>query len=155
MNPTIVQLEPMSLRGLARQFTPETKQEIMQLWADAVPLLHTTPGFTGDAVYGVTIDMVMNDGKMESFDYMPAMQIQPGSAAPEWSTTIDVPAGKYAVFTFDGHISGFPTWIMKVWTEGLAANGLKHRMAPDFERYDGRWNPETSSGPVDYYIPVE
>ncbi len=39
MNPTITQLEPMSLRGLARQFTPETKQEIMQLWADAVPLL--------------------------------------------------------------------------------------------------------------------
>lgn len=155
MTPTIIHLDSMVLRGLARRFTPETMQGISQLWAEAVPHLHDTPGSTGDAVYGVTLGMEMADGRMLSFDYMPAIEVTPGSAAPEWSTTAELPAGKYAMFTYDGHISGLPEWMGKVWREGLPASGLKHRNAQDFERYDERWHSETGTGPVDYYIPVE
>ncbi len=61
----------------------------------------------------------------------------------------------YVVFTHVGHVSELrQSWehIYKVW---LPAAGKKALQAPDFERYDENYNPETGRGDMEIWIPIE
>ncbi|MBC8125031.1 MAG: AraC family transcriptional regulator [Candidatus Kapabacteria bacterium] len=155
MTPTEVQLDAMHIRGLARTFNMSTRHNIPQLWADAVPLLHTMPGRVPTATYGTCIDMFAGEDGDAGFVYMAGVEVDPEAPSPEGLTTVVAPAGKYAMFTFDEHISKFPEFIDAVWSKYFPASGYTKRKALDFERYDERWNPVTGSGPVDYYIPID
>jgi AraC family transcriptional regulator len=99
--------------------------------------------------------MNTKEGDDYGFVYMAAVEVLPSAAEHEGMTTVVAPAGRYAVFTFDDHISKFSEFVDAVWRDHFPASGLTRRSAPDFERYDERWDPETGTGPVDYFIPVE
>ena len=73
---------------------------------------------------------------------------------PDGMTAVDIPAGRYAVFTHSGNIADFPTTVHAVWNGGLDAAGVSHRPAPDFELYDDRFDPRTGDGDVEIWIPI-
>lgn len=155
MTPTIVNLEAITLRGIARTFNAKTRHLIPQLWDDAVPRLFALPGHDPTALYGACIDMIEGDGPNSGFVYMVGIAVDPSAPSTDGITSVAVPAGRYAKYTYDGPISAFPQFIDAVWRELFPAMGLIKRNAPDFERYDERFNSESSAGIVDYYIPIE
>lgn len=154
MTPTIVNLEAFTLRGVARTFNAETRHQIGQLWNDAVPRLFALPGHNPHALYGACIDMIEGDGPDCGFVYMVGIAVEPSAPSTDGMGTIEVPAGRYALFSYDGPITGFPQFVDAVWREYFPSTGLTKRKAPDFERYDERFSAESGGGVVDYYIPV-
>ena len=83
------------------------------------------------------------------------METAPNAEIPAGFVRLEVPAARYAVFTFNDHISRIGPFLDKVFGEWFPATGLSRASAPEFEFYDHRFDGATGNGEVDYYIPVE
>ncbi len=103
------------------------------------------------AAYGVCYDA---DGA-GNFRYLAGMERTSTHPLPADMDSIDLPAGRYAVFTHNGHIADLPKTIYTAWNKGLSDAGLEPRQAPDFERYDRRFDVATGRGAVEIWIPVQ
>lgn len=101
-----------------------------------------------EAAYGVCFD-----GDESGFSYLAGYNST--AAAPKDMDSVDLPAGRYAIFTHAGHIADLPNFVYSVWNSALEANNLTHRKAPDFELYDKRFDVSTGRGLVEIWIPVE
>jgi len=67
---------------------------------------------------------------------------------------VNVPAGRYAVFTHVGSVQTLPATTDKVYREWLPASGLTMRDAPHLELYDNRFNPHSANSEMDILVPV-
>jgi AraC family transcriptional regulator len=67
---------------------------------------------------------------------------------------LTVPGGTFAVFTHRGTMPSFGKTIAAIWREWIPASGLKPTHAPDFERYDGRFQHDSPASEMDVYVPV-
>nr|WP_073325798.1 GyrI-like domain-containing protein [Wenxinia saemankumensis] len=85
--------------------------------------------------------------------YLAAME-HPGEGAPADLEPVVIPAGDYAVWTFDGHVSGIRPFVMAIWHHGIREAGFTPRPAPEFERYGADHDAETGTGRVGIWIPV-
>ena len=138
----------MLLEGTLKTYdAADAPKQIPLQWGDFfaldIPEIHAA-----EVTYGV---LVRADGQM--MDYMVAIALPnfDGVNAPHRET---IPPTHYAVFTMDGvaHIQQMWSDIYSKW---LPASGCKLAPTPAFERYDRRYDPETSSGPFEIWIPIE
>jgi AraC family transcriptional regulator len=108
-----------------------------------VPEIHTA-----SVTYGAVIR-----ADAETMDYMVAIEVPSfdGVNAPHRET---IPAAHYAVFTINGlaHISQHWADICSEW---FPSSGYKPVASPAFERYDDRYDPETKTGAIELWIPIE
>jgi predicted transcriptional regulator YdeE len=81
--------------------------------------------------------------EVESFDTLPAdigrIRIQPQH---------------YAVFLHSGHISDIRVTCQRIWNEWLPNSQYQSANKPDFEKYDHRFNLETKSGEVEFWLSI-
>jgi AraC family transcriptional regulator len=70
-------------------------------------------------------------------------------------TTVRIPARAYAVFTHEGHISTIRRTWMTIFGRWFATSGYESDCAPEFERYDHRFDANTGNGAVEIWIPVK
>jgi AraC family transcriptional regulator len=82
------------------------------------------------------------------------MQADQDQPVPKGMDEVQIPAGEYAVFQHNGHIADLPKTVHAIWNKALPENDLTVRPAPDFERYDQRFDVETGRGLVEIWIPV-
>jgi AraC family transcriptional regulator len=68
---------------------------------------------------------------------------------------IRLPAQRPAVFSHRGHISTIRSTVYTIWNKWLPESGLAVADAPDFERYDDRFDPKSGSGVVEICIPIK
>ena len=136
------------LAGTLKTYATADAPKLIPLqWGDFfaldVPEIHTA-----EVTYGV---VVRTDA--ETMDYMVAIEVPSfdGVNAPHRETL--APA-HYAVFTIDGVAHIQRVW-MDIYSQWLPQSGYKPAHTPAFERYDGRFDPETSTGPVEIWIPIE
>ncbi len=155
MEHRIVELPAFVMGGFAKQFTPETAPEIAGFWESHSPRLAELAPEDNKICYGLSYDHKMADTEGgPSFGYLIGVDVSRDATLPDDATRKEIPASKYAVWTYEGHIKDFGAWIHKIWSEAMPAAGLARAEGGyDFERYDERWKPET--GPLDYYIAVE
>ncbi|SEB58316.1 GyrI-like domain-containing protein [Terriglobus roseus] len=108
-----------------------------------VPEIHTA-----SVTYGVVIR-----ADDETMDYMCAIEVPSfdGVRSPHRET---LPAARYVVFTIDGleHIGEQWSAIYASW---LPTSGYNLAKSPAFERYDDRYDPESETGPIELWVPVE
>ena len=86
------------------------------------------------------------------------MRYLAGMVLPERIDGLDrheLPAGRYAVWTFDGHVSELHRTFAAIWDHGLAEAGLTAREAPEFERYGRDFDPATGRGRVEIGIAID
>lgn len=107
-------------------------------------------GRIGTAAYGAGC-ATDEDG----IEYMCAVEVADFAHAPQGLGRMRVPAARYAVFTHDGHVSALPETWKRIWSEWFPASGFTAANTPDFELYDERFDPETGSGIVEIWFPVE
>ena len=66
-----------------------------------------------------------------------------------------IPDRKYAVFTYREHISTIRRSVAAIRNLWLPASGFKVADAPNFERYDERFDPLTGNGGFEIWVPVK
>lgn len=133
--------------GMSLRSSVETISAIPPLWQDFSAREAEVPGAVLGTAYGVCHDA----DEAGTFTYMAAIE---ATGPMEGMDMLDIPAGKYAVFTHRGHISDFLKLVYTAWNKGLSDAGLTPTMAPDFEVYDQRFDPKTGRGEVELYIPI-
>ena len=154
--PELATLPPFRVAGPARLFDEATKSEIPQLWSaliGALPFKGQTPSW---ATYGVVSSAEPAQG---CFRYMAGVGVEPGCEPPPGFATMQIPAATYAVFriTLDG--SALHPQVKRamaaIWGELIPASGLKVVDGPDFELYDGRFDPQKAGSAIDFHVPVQ
>ncbi len=148
--PRLVEGPALLIAGLGDRFTQETNVGIPALWQRFGPHIGSIPGQVGWITYGVCHGA---DGA-GSFDYLCGVEVTDLAAVPSDLARLALPARRYAVFTHRGHISTIRATVHAIWHEYLPASGLKVANAPDFERYDDRFDPRSGNGEVEIWVPV-
>ena len=154
--PELVTLPGFLVAGPARRFDEATKSEIPQLWSaliGALPFKGQVPSW---ATYGVVSSVEQGDG---CFQYMAGVGVEPGCVPPPDFATMEIPAATYAVFRITLNGSALHPQVKQamaaIWGELIPASGLKLVPGPDFELYDGRFDPQKAGSVIDFHVPVE
>jgi len=154
--PELVTRPAFRVAGPARQMDEASKAEIPQLWSalmGALPFKGQTPSW---ATYGVVSSLDKSDG---TFQYLAGVGIEPDCVPPPGFTTMEIPAATYAVFriTLNGSVlhPQVKQAMAQVWGELIPASGLKVVDGPDFELYDGRFDPLKAGSVIDFHVPVQ
>ena len=154
----IIELEPprfengrmLLIAGIGERYTFETNHGIPRQWERLQPHLGTIPGQVGRTDYGVCCN---GDGA-GNFDYVAGVEVSSFDDMPDGFSRVRIPARRYAVFSHRDHISRIRATVYTIWNKWLPASGHEHADAPDFERYDERFDPRTGTGTVEVWLPV-
>ena len=154
--PELATLPAFHVAGPARRFDEATKAGIPQLWSALVGALPFPGQVRSWATYGVVSGVEASDG---GFQYLAGVGVEPDCAPPPGFSMMEIPAATYAVFriTLDGSAlhPQVKQAMAAVWGEMLPASGLTLAGGPDFERYDGRFDPLEAGSVIDFHVPVQ
>ncbi len=142
---------PLLIAGIGGRFRFETNQGIPALWQRFVPYLGTIAGQAGNETYGVCCNA---DGE-GNFDYIAGVAVGDFDDLPPEFSRVRIARQRYAVFTHRGHISTLRKTVYTIWNKWLPASGLALADAPDFERYDDKFNGQTGMGNVEIWLPIK
>lgn len=150
LTPRFVDRPAMLLVGLRRTHGyTDSVRGIPQQWQDFAASGLMPPGPV--VSYGV---MCGSDPVAQTMEYMCAVEVASFAQAPSGAGRMRVPAQRYAVFTYEGHVSGIsPAW-MRIWNEWIPKSGHRIAHTPEFERYDQRFDPKTESGAVEIWCSI-
>ena len=154
--PELATMPGFFVAGPARRFDEASKAEIPQLWSvliGALPFKGQTPSW---ATYGVVSGVDKGEG---CFQYMAGVGVEAGCVPPPGFSTMEIPAATYAVFRITLNGSALHPQVKQamaaIWGELIPASGLKVVDGPDFELYDGRFDPQKAGSVIDFHVPVE
>lgn len=147
--PAYRELDAQRVVGLAMECTPENRMEIPQLWGRFAPSIGSIPGQQGSVTYGVCLPR--GDG---NFGYVAGVGVDTGSEVPSHMVAVEIPAGRYAIFTHQGSLDFLSDTVDHVFGTWAEQTGELIVGAPDFERYDDRFDPVTATGVMEYCVPV-
>jgi AraC family transcriptional regulator len=137
--------------GLGERYSFETNHGIPLQWQRFVPYVGNIPGQVGNVAYGVCCN---SDGA-GNFEYIAGVEVSSFDDLPSELRRVRIPAQRYAVFTHRDHISTMRGTVYTIWNKWLPSSGHEVADAPDFERYDERFNPQTGTGDVEIWLPLK
>lgn len=153
LSPRVAGSPSMLMAVITRKYAMGEIDGIPRQWEEFNGLCGTLEDTIGDVAYGICTH---EDGKDGYFHYHTAIEIAEPGPLPDGFTFLSLPARVYAVFTLDGHVSGIPPLVQRIFTEWLPASGFRHGSFPDMlERYDERFDPKTGTGITEIWIPIE
>jgi AraC family transcriptional regulator len=139
------------IAGLGERYRFETNQGIPQQWLRFLPYIGNIPGQVGQTAYGVCCN---GDGA-GNFDYIAGVEVSSFDDLPSEFSRVRIPEHRYAVFSHRGHISTMRATVYTIWNKWLPESGYQHADAPDFERYDERFDARSSNGTVAIWLPIK
>ena len=142
--------KPLLVTGIGVRYTCDTNQGIPAQWQRFGPHIGNIPGQIGSVSYGLCCNFDHDD----SFEYIAGVEVSSFTDVPEGFSTIRVPPQKYAVFDHREHISAIGRTVSAIWSKWLPHSGYEVADAPNFERYDDRFDPQTGKGVVEIWIPL-
>ena len=156
--PTYKTLEAFEIAGFEMEFTPDNKSGIPELWGRFAPFLGQIPGQIDYTTYGLCLPR--GDG---NFGYVAGVAIEPGTSfdTPTLATDLHdalrchtIPAGRYAVFIHEGSVATLAQTVDYIFGTWAPNSGELNAGQPDFERYDERFDPQSATGVMEYWVPV-
>ena len=132
--------------GRSRRYTAATRAGIPDLWGAVMDEL-------GEHMYGEETFGICHAADGEEFGYLVGFADK-GQNLPDGLDHVKLPAGRYAVFDHEGHISAISETWAGIFDKGLDAAGLKPGRGPEFERYSAAFRPDRPGG-VSIWIPVK
>ncbi|MFY7914376.1 MAG: AraC family transcriptional regulator [Rubrivivax sp.] len=153
--PELVALPAFHVAGPTRRFDETTKAQIPQLWSalvGALPFAGQVPRWT---TYGVVSCADRAEG---SFQYMAGVGVEDGCTPPAGFTTLRIEAATYLVFRITLNGTALHPQVKEamaaIWGTLIPASGLRLADGPDFEQYDGRFDPQQPGAVIDFFVPV-
>lgn len=148
--PRIEALSSLQIMGLSMFCTPEKTVQIPDLWQRFNEREKEISATIGDVYYGVCHGL----DETGCFNYLAGIQVTATTNIPQAMTLLTIPDNQYAVFSHVGHVAELPKTIYSIWNNELSKLGLQPEEAPDFERYDINFNPQTGQGIIELWIPI-
>ena len=102
-------------------------------------------------VYGVSYNFD-EDGK---FDYLSGIEVRNDVLLPFGLVQLDLPAQKYAVFAYNGHIADIRVVYEIIWNEALSSSGYEAAPGPTMEKLGDQLDPVTGLGSFEIWIAVQ
>ncbi|MGY3495522.1 AraC family transcriptional regulator [Bradyrhizobium sp. USDA 4502] len=109
------------------------------------------PRQIGNVAYGVCC----NGDDAGNFDYIAGVEVADFSDLPREFARVRIPEQKYVVFTHADHISTIRRTVNTIWNRWLPQSGMKVADAPNFERYDEKFDASTGNGGLEIWVPVK
>jgi AraC family transcriptional regulator len=155
----IVKLDPprfdtgrtLLVAGLGERYSFETNHGIPLQWQRFVPYIGNIPGQAGNVTYGVCCN---SDGA-GNFEYIAGVEVSSFDDLPPEFRRVRIPAQRYVVFTHREHISTMRGTVYTIWNKWLPESGYEIADAPDFERYDEKFDPQSGTGEVEIWLPLK
>jgi AraC family transcriptional regulator len=150
VEPKIVNRGAFTIVGMKYHGKNENN-EIPQLWGEFGPRMGEIKQVANlHVAYGVCDNFDMSSGE---FDYIAGFEVGSTAEIPESMVSLDIPAGKYAVFTCtlptlgETYQYAYHTW--------LPQSGYQRAPGPEFELYDESFDLKDPSSKMDVYIPIK
>ncbi len=153
--PRLVECPALHVVGVGGTFTPASAPTGIPplwsaFWARHAEVQHVVPG----RCYGFSTCPERLDASLPpQFEYVACFGVTDTSDVPAGMVARTAPAGRYLVFTHEGHISGFQQTLAHI-AEWIEASPYERAPTPDYELYDERFRAETMDGAFDVYVPV-
>ncbi|MBI5265445.1 MAG: AraC family transcriptional regulator [Bradyrhizobium sp.] len=148
--PRFVTGKALLVAGVGERFNCENGAGIPGLWQRFHQIVADVPARVGNVAYGVCC----NGDDAGNFDYIAGVEVSDFSDLPRRFARIRIPEQSYAVFTHRDHVASIRRTVNTIWNDWLPASGLKAADAPNFERYDEKFDPLTGNGGFEIWIPV-
>ena len=142
--------KPLLIAGISERYNHENGAGIPNQWQRFQQSVGNIPGRIGSVAYGVCC----NGDDAGNFDYIAGVEVSDFSDLPREFSSVRIPEQRYAVFAHREHISTVRRTINTIWNHWLPASGLKIADAPNFERYDDKFDPLTGDGGLEIWVPV-
>ena len=142
--------KPLLVAGIGERYTCESRAASPGQWQRFHQSVENFPGRVGKVAYGVCC----NADDAGNFDYIAGVEVSDFSDLPRDFSRVRIPEQRYAVFTHSEHISTIRRTVNTIWNHWLPSSGLKAADAPNFERYDEKFDPVTGNGGLEIWIPV-
>jgi AraC family transcriptional regulator len=144
--------KPLLLAGLGERITHDNQGAgIPNQWQRFHQSVDNIPGRIGKVAYGVCC----NGDDAGNFDYIAGVEVTDFSDLPREFSRVRIPEQKYAVFTHSEHISTIRRTVNTIWNHWLPISGMKAADAPNFERYDEKFDPLSGDGGLEIWVPVK
>ena len=152
--PVVQDRPPQRIAGMSNHFTFQTMDAIPHLWSRFGPYLPEMATDGPLTTFGVSGPM--REG-VDGFDYFAGAPIAKGSELVPGLIEMTLPAGTYARFKHDGHISKIRATCMAVYETGLPELGREAdtRWFSLAEYYGPDFNPDTGLGTVEIWVKLE
>lgn len=105
-------------------------------------------------VEGTAYGVCCNSDDACNFDYIAGVEVRDFTDLPREFSRVRIPSGRYAVFTHAEHISTIRRTVNTIWNHWLPSSGHRIADAPNFERYDRRFDPQTGHGGLEIWLPI-
>jgi AraC family transcriptional regulator len=142
--------KPLLVAGIGERHNCEGGAAIPGQWQRLHHAIDSIPARIGNVAYGVCC----NGDDAGNFDYIAGAEVADFSDLPREFVRVRIPAQKYAVFTHAEHISTIRRTVNTIWNHWLPASEMKAADAPNFERYDEKFDTSTGNGGLEIWIPV-
>ena len=143
--PQLVRSPQRTMVGRSASFTMATRGEIPALWmrfaGEAGEMLSKRSSY--GISYGVEDD---------TFQYMCALDA--ADDLPVGWDKLEVPEGRYLVYTYTGHVSGIGAAFDAIFGKLLPAAKIAPDPRPVIEVYDERFDGRTGSGVIEIWVPA-
>ncbi len=150
-SPRFVDGKDLLVAGICRRHNGHTAPAgIPAQWRRFASLLHRIPGRLEGVTYGVRC----NADDHGNLDYVCAVEVADLAKLPAEFYRLHIPAQHYAVFTHRANVSDVRRSFHAIWNQWLPRSGCDLVDAPDFERYDARFDPRTGEGELEIWVPL-
>ncbi len=148
--PRIVTGPALLLAGVLARYTEENAAAIPNQWERFTPWFGHVPGQTPNVAYGVLVD-----GDDGLHGYLTAAEVSALDDLPAELHTLRLPARRYAVWTWAGHVAEIRSVWRTIFSQSLPETGLVPAEASMFERYPETFDPATGRGGFEVWIPLQ
>jgi AraC family transcriptional regulator len=140
--------------GLAERISCDNGAAIPGLWHRFHQEVADIPARVGRGQHQVAYGVCCNGDDAGNFDYVAGVEVSDFSDLARRFGRIRIPEQRYAVFTHTDHVASIRRTVNTIWNQWLPASGLKAADAPNFERYDEKFDPMTGNGGFEIWVPV-
>jgi len=142
---------PLLLAGLVEHYFDGDMAGVANQWQRFAPWIGHVPAQKGGTTYGV----VWNGDDERTTDYLAALEVSDFADLPAELSRLRVPARRYIVWDYPGHISDIRSVWRTIWGESVPKSGVRLADAPFFERYPEQFDPATGAGGFEVWLPVD
>ena len=153
--PAVIEERPaLRIAGMSDHFTFKTMDTIPHLWQRFGPFIPELERGAPVPVFGVTGRMPEGS---DGFDYFAAGPLPKGEDLIPGLTEMMLPAGTYAKFKHEGHISGIRATCGAVYETGIPSLGREPdtRWFSFIEYYGPDFEPSTGTGTVEIWVKLK
>lgn len=161
LEPQIVEKPALTIVGLETPFihglSPETNaaQVIGPLWETFCHRTNEVSGRIGKESYGIIYGRSEQErSHPHELQYIAGVAVSPTHAVPPGLSRRDIPAGTFAVFLHRGPIHKISDTCFQIYRVWLPQSAWEHANIADVELYDERFDCESESSEMEYWISV-